>query len=62
MVLLMAAWRGRILVSSNMAREYAAEIAMAASLGLITSRIKPGIFTRQWHITRKGLEWLEGKE
>jgi hypothetical protein len=62
MVVLMATWRGRVMVGANMAREYAAEVGMAASLGLITTRVRPGIYTRQWHITRKGLEWLEGRQ
>lgn len=57
--LLTAVWRGRITVSSNTARELAPLVGAAASLGFITTRAR-GVYTRQWHITAKGLRWLEG--
>lgn len=42
-------------VQSNTARTEAALVAMAASLGLITTQISPHRFGRDWRITNKGL-------
>lgn len=48
-----------IKVQSDYARAHASYIAMAASLGYITSEIK-GHFTREWRITSDGLLHLDG--
>jgi hypothetical protein len=51
-------WRDKVMVSSNLARSLSTAVGMAASIGFITTKVGP-LFTRQWHITKKGLEWLE---
>jgi regulator of extracellular matrix RemA (YlzA/DUF370 family) len=45
-------------VQSGFARRHAELVACAASLQLITTRIQPGVFSRDWQITAKGLRWL----
>jgi hypothetical protein len=42
-------------IQSNTARRDADLVAMAASLGLITTQITPHTFGRDWRITGKGL-------
>jgi hypothetical protein len=42
-------------IQSNVARRDAALVAMAASLGLITTQISSQQFGRDWRITNKGL-------
>jgi hypothetical protein len=44
-------------VSSNIVREYALEVAAAASLSLITSQFA-GTYGRRWFITAEGLAFL----
>lgn len=43
---------------SDFARYYASELAMSASLGLITTFVPAKGFTHHWHITTKGLKEL----
>jgi hypothetical protein len=50
---------GRLRVQSDYARQQAAEIAMAASLGLITTREPNSRYGRDWRLTAKGLRLLE---
>lgn len=50
------AWRGGFRTKSNFAREYANEVALCASLGLISTKIKGTTFGATWHITKQGLE------
>ena len=58
-VVLARAWRGGgISTKSNFAREYADQIAVAASLGLITSQVSLDVFARAWFITPKGMDLL----
>ena len=45
-------------VQSDFARSNAAEVAEAASLGLITSLTVSGKPTREWRATRDGLDLL----
>lgn len=52
------AWLGGFMTKSNFAREFANEIAIAASLGLITTKVGKDQFDRTWRITRKGLDHL----
>lgn len=44
---------------SDFAREYADYIAMAASMGFISTRITETVYGRQWQITSRGLVALE---
>jgi hypothetical protein len=44
--------------SSNFAREKASEVAMAASLGFITTRISTNLYGRMWRPTIAGLRFL----
>jgi hypothetical protein len=52
---------GNLTVQSNMARTMAAEVAAAASSGLITSVGSEG-FGRRWFVTSLGIQWLEGAD
>jgi uncharacterized tellurite resistance protein B-like protein len=52
------AWRTGFTVMSDIAQAHMAEVAMAASLNLITTRIDKDQFGRVWRITTKGLRWL----
>lgn len=45
-------------IQSNTARRDADLVAMAASMGLITTEITPHTFGRDWRITNKGLTLL----
>jgi hypothetical protein len=42
-------------IQSDTARRQADTLAMAASLGLITTQISPYEFGREWRITNRGL-------
>jgi hypothetical protein len=42
-------------IQSNVARRDAALVAMAASMGLITTQISSHQFGRDWRITNRGL-------
>jgi hypothetical protein len=58
------AWRKPFKTKSDYARFHADMIAMAASDGLITTRLATGLYSRIWLITPKGLSYLyalEGK-
>lgn len=48
-------WRNTVTTKSDFAREYADYVAMAASLGWITTRIAGEVFGRQWTVTAKGM-------
>jgi hypothetical protein len=52
------AWLVGFRTKSNFAREFADEVAIAASLGLISTKIGKDKFDRAWHITRKGLDYI----
>jgi hypothetical protein len=45
-------------IQSNTARRDADLVAMAASMGLITTEITPHTFGRDWRVTSKGLVLL----
>ena len=53
---------GDVTVSSNYAREKAPIVAMAASLGLISTRISRDVFGRTWMLTVGGLRTLNETE
>ena len=57
-LVLRRAWLEGFRTKSNFAREFADEVAIAASLGLITTKIGKDSFDKTWHITRKGLDHL----
>jgi hypothetical protein len=50
-----------VYVKGNFARASAIDIAMAASLGFITTMVEWGEFTNRWHLTTKGLEVLNAE-
>lgn len=52
------AWLTGFRTKSDFARTYADEVAIAASLGLITTKIGREHFDRTWRITRKGMDFL----
>jgi hypothetical protein len=52
------AWESGFTIMSDFAQRYMAEVAMAASLNLITTRLNKDQFSRVWRITNKGLRWL----
>jgi hypothetical protein len=60
--LLLAVQRGGVTVSSNLAREKAPLVAMAASSGLITTKIHMNVYGREWKLTVSGLTVLETYE
>lgn len=49
------AWRGGFTTKSNFAREKADEVAICASLGLISTKIQGTKFGTQWFITKQGI-------
>lgn len=57
-LVLRRAWLKGFRTKSDFARMMADEVAVAASLGLITTKIGAHRFDRNWHITRKGLTFL----
>jgi hypothetical protein len=48
-----------IALQSNFFREYAPYVAMAASMGYLTTHIGGNQYCSEWHPTSKGLRWLE---
>lgn len=45
-------------VRSDYARSFAEYVAMAASLGLISTKIAGNLYSSHWRPTVKGLAWL----
>ena len=45
-----------------MARDAAAEVALCASEGLLTTKINDVTFGNVWMVTAKGLEYMEDME
>lgn len=52
-------WREKVSVSSNIARNNAQVVAMAASMGLITTKTGVSTYANAWQITTRGLSWLQ---
>ena len=50
-------YTSKVTVSSNMAREWATELALLASLGFITT-IEGARYGKVWRITSKGLTYV----
>jgi hypothetical protein len=53
------AWLQGFRTKSDFARHYANEVAIAASLGLISTKIGKERFDKSWHVTRRGLSFLQ---
>jgi len=45
---------------SDFARIAATAIGLCATEGLISTRIRDGVYTNRWMITPDGMEWMEG--
>lgn len=61
--LLGLAWEVGVAVSSNTAREYAPEVALAASLGWISTVSLDGKrYLRVWNVTAEGVSALNHRE
>lgn len=58
---ILEAYRRSYTTQSDFARMYADLIAMAASMGLLSTRVYGNVFSKQWRPTVKGLQWLEEK-
>ena len=60
LALLQRVWTYAITTKSDLARDYADEIAQASSAGLLTTEVLPntGIYGRLWKITPDGLDHL----
>jgi len=56
---ILEAYRRRFTVQSDYSRSNAEYIAMAASIGLISTRLYGNVYSREWRPTVKGLLWLE---
>lgn len=60
--LLQLVWTSPITTKSDLAREYADEIAEAASRGFLTTRVVYGspraVWGRRWKVTAEGLTFL----
>ena len=56
------AYRKGFSVSSNFARTNAAEIGMAASMGLLTTRVISNVYSREWRPTILGLSLMNESE
>lgn len=52
-------WTYQVTTKSDFAREYADYVAMAASMGFISTRIMEHVYGRQWQVTARGLDVLE---
>ncbi|MDN8037436.1 hypothetical protein [Burkholderia vietnamiensis] len=50
-----------VFVKGNYARTHAIDVAMAASLGFITTESEYGEFGNRWHLTGKGMECLHAE-
>jgi hypothetical protein len=54
------AWMAPFSTKSNYAREHANEVAVAASLGFISTKIDNNTHTNKWLVTVEGLARLHG--
>lgn len=52
------AWRGGFTTKSDFARRFANQVAVAASLGYITTQVRGFSFGSTWLITKDGLSIL----
>lgn len=56
------AWLQGFRTKSNFARIYADEVAIAASLGFISTKIGKDTFDKTWHVTIKGIKFMGEKQ
>jgi len=58
--LLQRVWTFSFTTKSDVARDFADEIAEGASRGFLSTEIVPGraVYGRLWKVTSKGLSWL----
>lgn len=56
---ILEAHRKGFTVQSDYARTHADYLAMAASMGLVSTRVYGNVFSREWRPTMKGLGFLE---
>ncbi|MBB4039133.1 hypothetical protein GGR34_000768 [Microvirga flocculans] len=56
---ILEAYRRGFTVQSDYSRSNAEYVAMAASIGLISTRLYGNVYSREWRPTVKGLVWLE---
>ena len=59
--IVLEAYKRSFSVQSDYARASAELVGMAASLGLISTKVHNNIFSRDWRPTSKGLHWLEAQ-
>lgn len=55
------AYKRSFSVQSDFACAYATYVAMAASMGLISTKVHQDIYSGEWRPTVKGLTWLEAR-
>lgn len=53
------AYKRSFSVQSDYARAEAELVAMAASMGLISTKVHNNVYSRDWRPTARGLLWLE---
>jgi len=56
------AYKRSFSVQSDYARAVAEHVAMAASLGFISTKVHNNVYSRDWRPTVKGLTWLESQD
>jgi hypothetical protein len=56
---LFMAWTGGFSTKSDFARHHADPVAIAATEGWITTRLRDRVYGRKWHITVAGLTRLQ---
>lgn len=57
--IVLEAYKRSFSVQSDYARANAELVGMAASLGLVSTKVHNNVFSRDWRPTSKGLHWLE---
>lgn len=56
------AYKRSFSVQSDYARAEAELVAMAASMGLISTKVHNNVYSRDWRPTSRGLFWLEKQD
>lgn len=56
------AYKRSFSVQSDYARACAEHVAMAASLGYISTKVHNNVYSRDWRPTVKGLTWLQAMD
>jgi hypothetical protein len=57
---LMCAKQRPFKTKSDLARKAANEVALAASEGMLTTKLNDTTYTNVWMVTSDGLDWMEG--